>query len=145
MRYVMVPVPREHVLDVMRWVLFRTPDDDTGSGMRDGTPLRSALVEADDLARSLLSLIADAAVEGGRPLRLVDAAERLEAEPEALLAALTKVNGQALPDGRKLVRISNELAVGVEGNRGRLSFLEMRPEHARVVRAEVRAAREGGQ
>ena len=144
MRYVMVPVPSEHVRDVMGWVLFRSHGYETGSGMRDKPKLRQAVAEADDLTRSLLSLVAGATAEGGRA-RLIDVAEQLDAEPDALLAALSEINEHALGDGRKLVRISNELAVGVDGKRGRLSFLEMRPEHARVVRAAVPPAVEEGQ
>lgn len=139
MRYVMVPVPSEYVLDVMRWVLFRAPDEDSDNGMRDGLRLKNVLEEADELTRSLLVLVAKATIADNIPVRLTDAAEDLGQDAATLRAALRDLNLYALEGGRTLVKVSNEAAVGVHGRTGKISFLAMRPDHARLVRAAVKA------
>lgn len=139
MRYVMVPVPSEFVLDVMRMVLFRTPEDDDPSGMRDQARMRAFLETAETPTQALLELIADASV-AQTPLRLVDAAEELDLDPDVVRAILKDVNKLVLGGERDLVQLSAETAVGVHGNTGKILFLVMRPEHARFLRARRRAA-----
>lgn len=133
MRFVMVPVPREHVLDVMRWVLFRAPEEDGTSDMRDAARLRTICEESDDLTMSLLVRVARATVDGDTP-RLTDVADDLGEAPDTIRATLRTLNAWALGGGRDLVKVSNEPAVGVHGNTGKISFLMMRPEHAHFVR-----------
>lgn len=141
MRYVMVPVPREFVLDIMRWVLFRAPEeDDSGAGaMRDEARLRRLVEESDELTAGILLVVAKATIED-RPLRLTEAADELDQPADVVRAKLREVNAQALGGGRDLVKVSNESAVGVHGNTGRISYLTMRPEHARLVRAVSKGA-----
>ncbi len=136
MRYVMVPVPREYVLDIMRWVLFRAPeDDDTMAGqMRDQGRIRRIVDDADEFRRALLIAIATATVED-RPLRINDAADEVGRRTPEVVAALRELNGEALGGGRDLVRVSNETAVGVHGVKGKVTFVSMRPDHARFIRA----------
>jgi hypothetical protein len=136
MRYVMVPVPSEHVLDVMRWVLFRAPNEDVHSGMRDAARIQKLADEADDTTRTLLRLVADATVTD-TPLRLTDVADELDQEPAALNELVRALNSTALGAGRELVRVSNEPGVGVFGKVGAVSFLVMRAEHARLVRSTI--------
>jgi hypothetical protein len=134
MRYVMVPVPSEYVLDVMRMVLFRAPEDDEGSAMREEARLLRLMDEADDETRDLVLLVAKATIED-TPLRFADAADALELSPDALTDRLRSVNALALGGGRELIAISNEVAVRVHGNVGKNRYLVMRPEHARLLRA----------
>lgn len=138
MRYVMVPVPTEHVLDVMRWVLFRAPEEDP-SAMKDAASLRTLWEEGDDLTRGILHLVADATANDV-PLRLTEAADQLDQDAGAVRAALRRLNATALAGGRSLVRVSEEIAVGIEGNRGRIAFLTMRPEHARLMRTTMKTS-----
>jgi hypothetical protein len=138
MRYVLVPVPTEYVLDVMRWVLFRAPEGETTDGMRDEARVRRLVLEAEPLARSLLELVARATGKG-TTLRLSDAADELEQEPEVVRATLRELNGSALGGGRDLVRLTKETAVRVNGNTGQDVCLEMRAEHASAIRALLRS------
>ena len=94
MRYVMVPVPAEHVLDVMRWVLFRTPEDDGASELRDRVRLMSFLGEASETTRALLARVARAAVTD-EPVRLSDVADDLDLEVDVLNAAIKDLNNFA--------------------------------------------------
>lgn len=133
MRYVMVPVPAEHVLDVMRWVLFRTPEDDGASELRDRVRLMSFLGEASGTTRALLTRVARAAVTD-EPVRLSDVADDLELEIDVLNAAIKELNNFALGPGRVLVQVRMETAVGISGKAGKVAYLSMRPSLARLVR-----------
>lgn len=139
MRYVMVPVPTEHVLDVMRWVLFRSPEDGTTEAMRDQARLRHVIEGADPLTLSILTLVAGSTISGAT-LRLADAADELDHDADVVRASLRELNGTALGGGRVLIRLASETAVWVNGNVGRDVCLEMRPEHARMIRTLTRAA-----
>jgi hypothetical protein len=123
----------------MRWVLFRAPEEeDTDDEMREEASLRSFVKAADDVTRGLLAVVAKATLEDS-PLRLTDVADELEQDANAVRASVRIMNAQALGRARPLVKILNETAVGVHGNRGKVSFLTMRPEHARIVRSAVKA------
>lgn len=139
MRYVMVPVPSEFVLDVMRWVLFRAPEDDVNTDARDGARLRNLVEDADDLTRDIVRLVAMSTIDD-KPVRLTDVAEELGQPADAIRAALRRMNAQALGGGRELVRVSNETGVGPLGKQGKVAFLVMRPHHARLVRTALSAA-----
>lgn len=140
MQYVMVPVPKEIVLDVMRWVLHQAPDEDRDDGVRDRARLTNLVEKADDLTRSLLLLVANATLDGTAPVRLTDAADELGQSTHAIRLALGGLDTPFRHQNvRNLVMVSDETAVGVHGNRGRISFLSMRPQDARIVRAAARA------
>ena len=134
MRYVMVPVPTEFVLDVMRMVVFRAPDDeDEGSAIRDEARIVRLVEEADPDTRGLLLLVARTTAVGDQ-LRLTDAAEALEMSGDALNELMRKVNALALGPSRDLIGVSEEIAIRVHGNVGKNRYLVMRPEHAAVIR-----------
>jgi hypothetical protein len=139
MRFVMVPVPREHVLDVMRWVLFRAPDDDDPRGMRDHARIKTFLEGTDPATREVLHLVAKA-TSSSDALRLTDVTEQLDVEADVVRGILRDINRNALGAGRDLVQLAQETTVGVHGQTGRVLFLRMRPEHASVVRAMTRPA-----
>lgn len=134
MRYVLVPVPSEFVLDIMRWVLFRAEEAVDPGDLADETRLRQLFDESDDLTRAVLALVAATTLED-RPLRLSEAAEELDQEADAIRACVKRANATALGAGRDLVAIATETAVGPLGKRGKVAYLRMRPEHARAVRS----------
>lgn len=139
MRYVMVPVPSEHVAEVMRWVLFRIPEEDTESSVRDRARLIKLMENADDLTRELLLLVAKATSDGTAPVRLTDAADELGQSVQAIRSALSGLNNPARHESvRKLMMVSEETAIGVHGKKGKVSFLAMRPEDARIVRTAAK-------
>ena len=137
MRYVMVPVPSAFVLDVMRMVIFRAPDDDDVSSARDEARLEAFMEGSDELARSLVVLVAKATVDS-RQVRLSDTALDLELDGEPMRTLLKQVNDDAFGGGRQLVGVSDEIAVRVHGNVGKDWFLVMRLEHARMLRSIAR-------
>jgi hypothetical protein len=134
MRYVLVPVPSEFVLDVMRWVLFRATEEDSEGSVRDAARLKNLFVDTDDLTRAVLTLVARRTLDD-QPLTLTEAAEELEQEADSIRACLRRVNSMALGGGRELVAVATEPAVGPLGKRGKVAYLRMRPGHARAVRS----------
>jgi hypothetical protein len=141
MRYVMVPVPSEFVLEVLRLVIFRAPADEDVSNLRDEASIRRYLEGADEVSRSLLGLVARATKED-RPLQFSDAADQLGQDGEVLRTVLRDANEHALAGERELVHISDEIAVRVHGNVGKNRYLSMRPEHARFIRNVTRGSQE---
>lgn len=139
MRYVMVPVPSEFVMDVLRLVVFQAPDPDDVGGMRDQGRLRRILETADETTRALVLLVARATLDDDR-VRYSDAAEELGMDGDALRVILRELNTTALGGDRELIMISDEVAVRVHGNRGRNRYLVMRTEHARTVRTLTQTA-----
>jgi hypothetical protein len=134
MRYVMVPVPAEHVLDVMRWVLFRAPDEDYETVARDAARVTNFMSEADELTRTVLLRVAEATMTD-EPLRLSDVAGELDKDAQTINAVIRDANNVALGAERPLIEIRFESAIGVHGQTGKVSFLGMRPHLARQVRS----------
>ena len=136
MRYVMVPVPSEYVLDVMRWVLFRAPDEAGDGTMRDEARVRAVLTDASELERSLLLLVARGALEN-EPPTVTDVAVELDQSAQAIGLIVGTLNQKA--GGTDIVKVQDETAIGVQGKTGRIAFLAMRREIARLIRAEAKA------
>jgi hypothetical protein len=134
----MVPVPREYVLDVMRWVLFRAPDELGETTGRDVVRVEQLLSELDEFQRSVLVLIARS-VGGDDELRLTDAAAELNESPQAVSDSIGAINRQAAW-GRDVITLRPESAVGIHGRVSKLPAVTMRPEIARIVRTTVRSA-----
>ncbi len=139
MRYVMVPVPAEHVLDVMRWVLFRAPDDESEADVRDGARVYEFVIQSDELTRSVLDRVATAAI-ADEPLRIGDLAAEFDQEGQIINGLIRGANATALGAARPIVEVRAETAIGVHGQTGKVSFLGMRLDLARQIRAAVRAA-----
>jgi hypothetical protein len=135
----MVPVPREHVLDVMRWVLFRAADEDSEGTGRDAARVAQLLDGLDERTRSLALLVAKATVED-TPLRLTDAADELGLESQTVTVLIRDLNQRAMW-GRSVIRTQAEKAIGVHGQTGKVSYLMMRPDIARLIRTTARASR----
>ena len=139
MRYVMVPVPSQFVMDVLRLVVFRAPPEDAATTARDQGQIEELLSTADDQTRTLVIQVASGST-GDEQLRFADAADLLEITGEALSLLVRDINDSiGLGEGRELIGVAEEVAVRVHGNVGRNRYLVMRPEHAKIVRALTRA------
>jgi hypothetical protein len=134
MQYVMVPVPSDHVLDLLRWLQFQTEPEQPAE---DAAALQRAVEAADEVTTALLLSIAEASIAGD-PIRLSDAADAVDLEISAVRAALRRVDDEVLGPGRTLVKVLQETVISERGNPGRIFCLTMRVHHARVVRATVR-------
>jgi hypothetical protein len=137
-RYVMVPVPRQFVLEVLRWILFRAPGERTDGTGRDAARMVELVEEAHAAERALLLRVARATIRD-EALRLDDAAEELGQSAQDIGAMVRRINQRALGGGRNLMRIRSDPGVGVRGVPGRTSYLEMRPDFARAVRDAAKA------
>ena len=134
MQYVMVPVPSDHVLDLLRWLQFQT---EPARPTEDAAGLQRAVAGTDDVTRALLLLIAEASIAGDS-VRLRDAADTVDLDIPSVRAALVRIDEEALGPGRTLVKVLQETTVGEHGRRGRTFCLTMRVRHARLVRSTVR-------
>jgi hypothetical protein len=111
-RYVLVPVPREFVLDVMRWVLFRAPDSDVEREARDTVRVAEWLKTVDEVEHGLLLYLARRAVLGEPPMRLTEVSADLDTDPGAVTASAVRLNRSF---GRDLIELAHETSVGALG------------------------------
>jgi hypothetical protein len=125
------------VLDVMRWVLFRAPDEQGHSSGRVLARIKTLLNDLDDFQRSLLVLVAKS-VGDEDSLTLRDAADELGHPPQQIGEAVRALN-QTAAWGREVVTLRPETTVGVRGHHGKISVLTMSPETARAVRTAMRS------
>jgi len=142
-RYTLVPVPSEYVLDVMRYVLFIAPDEEGQSTGRDKARVLQLLDELDDFKRALLVLVAKAVTEDDS-LRVSDAAQQLDQPPQVVSDAVRAINTQAYW-GQDVLSLRAETSIGVLGQRGKISYVTMRPDIARHVRGASRSANVSGE
>jgi hypothetical protein len=140
--FVLVPVPAEHVLDVMRWVLFRSEAESGDERQRDAARVLGLLREADPDLRALLELVAAATIRG-ELLRLRDLADELGREVPDVTDTIEGLNSSVLDDGRPLIEVRAEQAVGVFGQKGAITYVAMHPHVARVVRLAMREVAPG--
>ena len=127
-RYVLVPVPSEFVLDVMRWVLFRAPEESEAPGGDEARVLQ--LLDAlDEDQKAVLYLVAKSVAEDDN-LRVQDAAQELGQRPPAVSEAVRAINQRALWTS-EIVSVRTETGVGVNGQTAKISYITMRPEIAR--------------
>src|SRR4051794_15620001 len=117
----------------MRWVLFRTPDEEGQTTERDAARVVQLLEELDEGKRALLLLVAKAVAKEDT-LGVTDAAEELGVEPQAVTEGLRAINRQALW-AKDVMTLRREPKVGVLGQAGKVSYVTMRPDIARLVRA----------
>jgi hypothetical protein len=141
-RYVLVPVPSEYVLDVMRWVLFRSPDEEGDTSGRDLARVEALVSELEELERSVLFMVAKS-VWKDDSLSLRHAAEDLEQPAPLILDTIRAINRKSMW-GRDMIMVRQDTAVGVLGVHGRVSVLTMLPETARLVRTAMRSSSVSG-
>ena len=142
MRYVMVPVPSEFVMDVLRLVVFRGSEEESDL-LGEAIRLESLLERSEPLARSLIKVVASGTL-AGNPVRFSDVVDVLETDAPTLTALIATINRGALGGGRELIGTSTEIARRVHGNIGRNKHLVMRPEHAQLLRSLTRSDVDGG-
>lgn len=133
MGFVLVPVPAEYVLDVMRWVLFRSDAEGTGDVDADVARVTALLANAEPEVRALLEVVAEATIRN-EPVRMRDLADELGQVSADVSDAIEALNASTLDGGRELLEVRSETAVGVDGQKGRITYVSMRPLLARVVR-----------
>lgn len=113
MGFVLVPVPEQFVLDVMRWVLRRSRAiAPFGAGAHGTTPWDAAAIaqllnELDDPSRRLLGFVATAARDG-REVTVGEAERELELDAgEQLLASYGLTVAPAAADRLRLLGLSD--------------------------------------
>jgi transcription initiation factor IIE alpha subunit len=137
MEYVMVPVPEEHVVEVMQHVARLVarasvvPWDDDG--------VAALFDEVDEASRSLLSLVARTAV-AGKELSDEDAAQRLELNVREVRGIVRDVNDTAQRTKREPLLALREATVVLRNGRSvpRRMFAMVEPI-ARAIRAHERS------
>ncbi|MSO87324.1 MAG: hypothetical protein EXQ71_07370 [Acidimicrobiia bacterium] len=138
MEFILVPVPAEHVLAVMKWVLFRAETaEERFRPIGDFRSLVSLLVKADPELRFWLGAIAEAAIKN-QPIRLLDLAGDRNLTTNDLLEAIANLNQSVLDSDRELIEVTTETAVGVSGNTGQIVHLSMPRQFALIIRGEIR-------
>lgn len=140
MPYVMVPVPEEHVEDVMQFVLREVAKAKLEPW--DAESVAAVYNDVDEVGRSLLAYAARA-VTSGKDITERDAADQVQLRPREVVGVLRELNDRAaksdrpplittrtvtetLPNGRtsekRVLWMSNELApLVVEAERAELA------------------------
>jgi len=131
MGYVMVPVPSEHVREVMGIVLAKSSDS-SKNAVRDHARLTRLVEESHDLARSVLEVIARAAIEGSPP-SLPATAEAVGQDEAVVLAVLRDLDMRAISRSAALVTVEKGPQDGAPARSARTAYLTMLPERADVV------------
>lgn len=138
MDFVLVPVPAEHVLAIMKWVLFRAEaDEERFRPIGEFRALVSLLVQADPELRLWLGAIAEAAIQN-QPIQLRNLADDHNLTTDELLEAITNLNQSVMDSDRELIEVTTETAVGVSGNTGQIIHLSMPRQFALTIRGEIR-------
>jgi hypothetical protein len=141
LNFVLVPVPREHVLEVMRWVLYRAEVDASAREL-DHARFSAYLADARPEIRKLLELVATSTLAGEAPI-LRDVADMLGHEGPPVEELVDEVNHAALDEGREAIETWHEPVVGVDGRRSRHVFVAMRRDLAELIRRRGGATRGG--
>jgi hypothetical protein len=135
LNFVMVPVPREHVLQVMSWVLFRT-ETESDAWVHDREQFRGYLAATDDDTRRLLEEVAAATLDG-KDLAVRALADILEIDAPTVRATLDRIQEEAFESEREPMEIWSEVAVGLDGKKGTRAFVVLRDDLAKLVRAQA--------
>jgi hypothetical protein len=125
----MVPVPREHVLDVMRFVL----DRDLDGAIRRDRERMTKLLGAEGILGPLLQLVAARMVEN-QPTRVREVADELGVAEQAVIGAVRGVNFDALEGGfDRVLRLREDTFRTADGREWNSLVVTMAPELARMV------------
>ena len=101
MAFVLVPVPEEHVLDVMRYVLRRSPAPDLGDREPwDEDSIRRLMNAAAPASRELLRYVARSARRGFQ-VTFQEALDALETDPVGLFQSAQQLMEQCKTAGRQ--------------------------------------------
>jgi hypothetical protein len=141
MPYVMMPVPEEHVEEVMQFILRAIARASIEPW--DAESITKMFEETDEATRSLLAFVARAAVDGGE-LDAADAARKIQLTAREAAGIMNELNmltrdtnRPTLINGRTVTeRLPN-------GRTAEKRVLGMEPEVAELVRAAERAELKG--
>ena len=132
MRYVMVPVPEEHVEEVMRFVL--RAGERASLAPWDAESVSRLFTDVDELTRSLLSVVARAA-SAGKELTERDAGDLLELSARDVSGIERDLKEQAREAGRQpVITVANVEETLPSGRTQRKRALTMDEEVAMLVR-----------
>jgi hypothetical protein len=136
MEYVMVPVPEEHVVDVMMYIARLT----NRASVEPWTPetLQQFFDEVDEACRSLLSVVSRSTV-AGKDLSDEDAAATLELSPREIRAIMREINEGAGREKHLPLLSTREASVVLRNGRSIMKRLfNMDEEVARMIRSHER-------
>lgn len=144
MPYVLVPVPEEHVPEILRYVLRLVEGEDGEREDEDEAPpgwdqesMERLFSESDELTRAVLSFLAQPGNSGG--VRPPQVAQALELQGRNLSTVLKTLKARAEEEYGKSSPVQNrKVSVGEAGSR-RIRFLVMDEEVAELVREAERA------
>ena len=137
MPYVMVPVPEEHVEEVMQFILRALAR--AAIQPWDAESVTQLFGEVDEATRSLLAFVARACTEGGE-LDAADAARKLQLTVRETTGIMTELNGLTRVTDRPI--LINARVVTERLPNGRTidkRMLLMDPDVAQLVTAAERA------
>ena len=142
MQYVMVPVPEEHVLDVMRYVLRVSRSSEEGTEDWDYENIERLFEDANELSRSLLSFLAHP-TRAGQEVGPPEIAQALELQLSDFAGIVGPLNRQV----RKLnkVPLFDSRVVNTttpSGRQVKKRMFVMTPELAAMVRTAEQTVRE---
>jgi hypothetical protein len=110
-RFVFVPVPRAHVLDVMRWLVFRDTQR-AEPGEWDAAALASFLESLPDSSRAIVSTIS-----ANPALTVRDLATAVADEIPTVATTVQDINRRARDAGlAELIDVQRETALDADGN-----------------------------
>jgi hypothetical protein len=140
MPYVMVPVPEEHVVDVMQYVTRLIVEASREEW--DPDAVEELFLEADEGARSLLSVVASAALSG-KELAAGDAVKKLELRMRDLAELLAPLEAAARQANRRpLFEMQPGERQGPGGRKVKVHNIVMKRDVAEMVRTAELKARE---
>jgi hypothetical protein len=124
MPYVMVPVPEEHVLDVMRLVLRRSRAQEPLMEW-DSESVSEFLVDSDDDTRAIVLFVARATLVE-EAIRIPGLSEALGLPVSTVLPAMGAANKRSLAAGReRILLMRSEAAVADDGTVTRVEEFAM--------------------
>jgi len=137
MPYVMVPVPEEHVQDVMQFILREVAKASIEPW--DDASISQLFHEVDEASRSLLAYTARASMSGTE-ISEIQAADMMQLRPREVLGIVRELNEQAAKANRpSLVVALNVTETLPNGRTKEKRVLSMSDEVAGLVRDAERA------
>jgi hypothetical protein len=137
MPYVMVPVPEEHVEDVMQFILRAIARASIEPWDEDS--IGRVFLEVDEAARSLLAFVARAAADGS-DLDAAEAARKIQLTVRESLGIMNELNVISRDENRPVLITVRMVADRLPNGRvTEKRVLNMEPEVAELVRAAEQA------
>ena len=139
MPYVMVPVPEEHVEEVMGFMLRAMSRANLTEWDTEG--INDLFTEIDEFGRSLLAFLGRSAA-AEKELPEVDAAKMLQLSPRETIAVVREINDICKERDRPSLVARRAIAeMQPNGRTVDVAVLAMEPEHVEMINAAVDAER----